>query len=529
MKNLWIIFKRWGLLREMPDRQTVLILDFGSQYTHLIARKVREQNVYSEIAPHGITEDQVGAVEPAAIILSGGPSSVTGDQALPFDGKILQMGIPVLGICYGLQILMDHFGGKVHSDSRGEYGSATIHHNALSLLLEGVPEESQVWMSHGDRVEEVPSGWTVTARSSNGFVAAVEDRTRSLFGTQFHPEVAHTKDGKKILSNFLFKISGCSPDWTSASFIEETVSRIREDVRDQTVLCGVSGGVDSAVVATLLSVAIGDQLRAVFVDHGLLRKGEGTYINQQLQPALALPIEYHDFSDVFLAKLKGTTDPEEKRTVIGEQFIRSFEQIAKSGKKADFLAQGTLYPDVIESGGIHGTADVIKSHHNVGGLPSDIDFRLVEPLRDLFKDEVRLVGRELGIPEGVLGRHPFPGPGLAVRIIGEVTQERLSVLRAADDIFITILNKRGIYDDIWQAFCVLVPVKTVGVMGDQRTYANLIALRAVTSVDGMTADWYKMSPDILEEISSTIVNTVPGVNRVAYDITSKPPSTIEWE
>ena len=513
----------------MRHKQTVLIIDYGSQYTQLIARRIREQSVYSEILPHSVKTDEIIQRSPTAVVLSGGPDSVYAEGAPVLDSAIMEMGIPVLGICYGFGLLMTYDGGVVKANGQREYGFAELSVENGSKLFSGVTDKTQVWMSHGDAVDELPGNWSVLARSGNGVLAAAERDGGLVLGTQFHPEVIHTTEGKQILSNFLFNVAGCKKDWTPASFVTSTVEELRDTLGDKRVLCAVSGGVDSAVMAKLIYEAIGDQLRCIFVDHGLLRKKEPDYIQGRLKESLGFPIEYHDFSDDFLSRLNGITDPEEKRSIIGEQFIRSFESAALTGGDFKFLAQGTLYPDVIESGGVRGTADVIKSHHNVGGLPEDMEFELIEPLRELFKDEVREVGKELGLPPDVLGRHPFPGPGLGVRIIGEITEERVEILQEADHIFIEALKVHGIYDEIWQAFAVLVPVKTVGVMGDERTYANLIALRAVTSVDGMTADWYRMPENVLSEVSNKIVNSVAGVNRVVYDVSSKPPSTIEWE
>ncbi|HIB32634.1 MAG TPA: glutamine-hydrolyzing GMP synthase [Candidatus Marinimicrobia bacterium] len=508
----------------------VVILDFGSQYTQLIARRVREQNVYSEILPPETSLNKILNREPAAMILSGGPSSVYEKNAPEFDPEILETSLPTLGICYGLHLLAQQQGGAVESTGQGEYGFAEISADDSTGLLEGISSPSRVWMSHGDRVSQMPDGWHTLAHSSNGVVAAMSNKDQTRVATQFHPEVAHTEEGETILRNFLFKIANCAPTWTVGKFIQEQVEMIRKQVGDGKVLVGVSGGVDSTVVAALLHKAIGDRSTAVLIDHGLLRKDEAKTCVETLKNGLGVFIHCYDESELFLSKLDGVVDPEKKRKIIGNQFIYSFDRIASELGDMQFLAQGTLYPDVIESGVSKGkTAHVIKSHHNVGGLPEDMQFELVEPLRELFKDEVRNVGRELGLPKALIERHPFPGPGLAVRIIGDITRERINILQEADHVYMDILHEDGLYNDIWQAFAVLIPVQTVGVMGDQRTYENLLGLRAVTSTDGMTADWYRMPPETLTKISNRIVNSVRGINRVVYDITSKPPGTIEWE
>lgn len=513
------------------DQGGVYILDFGSQYTQLITRRIREQHVFSEICRHDISLDELRAKRPSALILSGGPSSVFSKKSPKFDQRILDEGWPILGICYGLQLLLHHDGGTVQSTGNGEYGLAKLRQQGQSEILYNVPDNSTVWMSHMDQVTAIPENWTILGRSSNNIVAVLGNPGKKQFAVQFHPEVGHSVDGETILRNFLFKIASCEPNWTPGNFVAEQVSAIRETVGSDQVLIGVSGGVDSSVVATLLHKAIGSQAVGVLIDHGLLRKNEARQCLAALRDGLGVNIHLFDESERFLSRLSGVTDPEQKRKIIGDQFIKSFERIAIEFGDIKWLGQGTLYPDIIESGGTspNGASHVIKSHHNVGGLPKEMHFSLIEPLKDLFKDEVRNVGRELGLPESLLQRHPFPGPGLAVRIMGEITHERLNILREADDIYLRILHETGIYDEIWQAFSVLIPVKTVGVMGDQRSYENLLGLRAVTSKDGMTADWYRMPSEILSQISNAIVNSVRGVNRVVYDVTSKPPGTIEWE
>ena len=509
----------------------ILILDYGSQFTQLIARRIREERVYCEIHPPTVNVDWIRAWSPRGIILSGGPSSVYDQDVPTADPQILELGVPVLGICYGMQLLAQLNGGRVIPGKR-EYGRAEIQITANGDLFDGfdVDEVVTVWASHGDHVNEPPPGYEVLASTRDLPVAAFRKTGAPVYGVQFHPEVAHTPRGDEILSNFAFRICDCEPTWTAGSFIDEHIEIIRQQVGSAHVICGLSGGVDSSVAAALVHRAIGDQLTCIFVDNGLLRKGERESVERTFRKHLGAHLIVVDAREQFLDRLEGVEEPEEKRRRIGETFIRVFERAADdAGADAKFLVQGTLYPDVIESRSVRGPSAVIKTHHNVGGLPKDLRFALVEPLKELFKDEVRHVGRELGLPEELVGRHPFPGPGLAIRVLGAVSEERLSVLRDADAIYLEEIRAAGLYDDIWQAFAVLLPVRSVGVMGDARTYENVIALRAVTSRDGMTADWYPFPPDILSRMSSRIINEVAGVNRVVYDVSSKPPATIEWE
>ncbi len=515
-------------------QEKILIIDFGSQVTQLIARRVREAKVYCEIHPYNkITPDFLNSFAPKGIILSGGPSSVT-EIASPRIGlEVFEYGVPILGICYGQQLACELLGGKVSTSDHREFGRAMLEKTTKSPLFDGFWDHNKsypVWMSHGDRVDALPEGFEVIAKSEGAPCAAIANHAKQIYAVQFHPEVTHTPDGAKLFSNFVHKIVKAQASWNMASFLEMSVEKIRKQVGDKKVICGVSGGVDSSVVAALIHKAIGDNLTCIFVDLGILRKDERREVEERFLTKFHIPIKSVDASDLLFERITGVDDPEQKRKIIGKTFIDVFEAEAKKVEGAEFLAQGTLYPDVIESVSVHGNAAVtIKSHHNVGGLPDYMKLSLVEPVRELFKDEVRALGRELGMDEELIARHPFPGPGLAIRIPGEITREKVQILQEADRIYIDAIRKAGLYNEIWQAFAVLLPVKTVGVMGDARTYEYVCALRAVTSVDGMTADFYHFSHDFLGEVSTQIINRVRGINRVVYDITSKPPGTIEWE
>ena len=513
----------------MFHTQNILILDFGSQFTQLIARRIRESNVYSEIHPHTYSIEQIKKEKPDGIILSGGPMSVNESGSPEITKEILELGIPVLGICYGLQLICKLLGGKVEPASDREYGKAHLGIIKNDLLFNGVEDGSVIWMSHGDYVTKLPEGFSLTAKTENSPLCAISNPLKKIYGIQFHPEVAHTIFGKKILDNFLFDICDCKADWTSKNFINTVINDVKQKVGKKKVICALSGGVDSSVAAVLIHQAIGDQLVCIHVDHGMMRKDESASIIKMFSDNYKMRVDHVDASQLFLTKLVGVSEPEKKRKIIGNTFIEVFETEAKKFSDAEFLVQGTLYPDVIESVSVKGASATIKTHHNVGGLPEKMNLKLIEPFRELFKDEVRAIGRELGLPDIFVKRHPFPGPGLAVRVLGEITGERLDLLREVDSIYINELFNANIYDKIWQAFAVLLPIQSVGVMGDARTYENVIALRAVTSTDGMTADWFRFDHDFLETVSNKIIRSVRGVNRVVYDISSKPPATIEWE
>ncbi|MFZ0814350.1 MAG: glutamine-hydrolyzing GMP synthase [Candidatus Sulfotelmatobacter sp.] len=525
--------------------QTIVILDFGAQYTQLIARRIREQNVFSVVLPCTASLDEVKSYAPVGIVLSGAPWSVYDKDAPPADARVFELGVPVLGICYGLQFMVHTLGGKVRPADKREYGHAEVDIVAESVLFQGMEKRQQVWMSHGDEALELPSGFELTAKTSHA-VAGIQNVAKKWYAVQFHPEVHHTRNGTEILRNFIFEICGAKPTWTPQHFIDSTIEQVKQQVGSGRAICALSGGVDSSVAAVLvdralrnakgkhaLSGAEGSRLTCIFVNNGVLRKNEFEKVQQTLRDKLGLRLDAVDATDRFLNRLKGVSDPETKRKIIGNEFIAVFEdeahRIEKEEGSVDYLVQGTLYPDVIESRSVRGPSQVIKSHHNVGGLPEKMKLKLIEPLKDLFKDEVRKIGRDLGMPEEILQRQPFPGPGLAVRVLGEVTPDRLAVLRECDDIVVTEIKNAGLYTKIWQSFAVLLPVMSVGVMGDMRTYAYTCAIRAVSSEDGMTADWVPLPHEVLKNISTRIVNEVKGVNRVVYDITSKPPGTIEWE
>ena len=525
-----------GLEGAEGRRPAIIILDFGSQYSELIARRIRETEVYSLVLAYTTSLEQIRELAPKGIILSGGPSSVYAAGAPVCDPGLWDLGIPVLGVCYGMQLMVQQLGGRVEASERGEYGKAPLYVDDPIDLLTNVDNGATMWMSHGDSVAALPEGFTRLAHTDNTPEAAVAHHGRKLYGVQFHPEVVHSSGGMVLIRNFVYHVCGCEPDWTTDVFIDEAIAKVREQVGEKRVLLALSGGVDSSTLAFLLHRAIGDQLTCMFIDQGFMRKGEPEFLTEFFDKRFHIRVEYINARERVLAKLNGISDPEEKRKIIGAEFIRVFEEESKKLGPFDYLAQGTLYPDVIESAGTNvdpktgeRVAVKIKSHHNVGGLPKDLQFKLVEPLRQLFKDEVRKVGRNLGLPEEIVRRHPFPGPGLAIRILGEVSKEKLDILRDADLIVREEVRDAGLYHDIWQAFAVLLPVRSVGVMGDKRTYAYPIVLRCVGSEDGMTADWSRLPYELMERISNRIVNEVEGVNRVVYDITSKPPGTIEWE
>ncbi len=514
----------------MGKNDAILILDYGSQYTQLIARRIRELKVYSAIEPCTVSLEKIKEYAPKGIILSGGPHSVYEKGAPKLEAGLLKLGVPILGICYGMQALVSALSGSVAESNKREYGKAEMYIDDHSELFFSLPEKIVSWMSHMDKVKSVPSGFTRIAHTESTPYAAIAQKSKKFYGVQFHPEVVHTDKGLQIISNFLFRICGCFASWQLEDFIKQQQTAARKKVGTKNVICGLSGGVDSSTAAVLLHAALGRQLKCIFVNNGVLRKHEAQNVIRIFRDHFKIDLHYCDASKIFLQKLKGITDPEEKRRIIGHEFIRVFEHEARKIKNVEFLVQGTLYPDVIESVSVFGgPTSRIKSHHNVGGLPRDMKLKLIEPFRQLFKDEVREIAKILKLPQTIIERHPFPGPGLAVRIVGEITAERLKILRDADALLEKIIHRRNLYNDLWQCFCVLLPLKTVGVMGDKRTYEHVVAIRAVTSVDGMTADWAKIPFDVLEEISNVIINKVRGINRVVFDISSKPPATIEWE
>ncbi|MDT9027849.1 MULTISPECIES: glutamine-hydrolyzing GMP synthase [Rossellomorea] len=512
---------------ELHNQEMIVVLDFGSQYNQLITRRIREFGVYSELHPHTVTLEEIQEINPTGIIFSGGPNSVYGEDSFRCDERIFDLDIPILGICYGMQLMTMHFGGKVERAKHREYGKAAINIEKQSKLFSNLPEEQVVWMSHGDLVVEAPAGFDVNATNPSCPIASMSNEEKGLYAVQFHPEVRHSVHGNEMLKNFVFDVCGCAGDWSMENFIEMEMDKIRQTVGDKKVLCALSGGVDSSVVAVLIHKAIGDQLTCIFVDHGLLRKGEADSVMKTFSDGFNMNVIKVDAQDRFLNKLKGVSDPEQKRKIIGNEFIYVFDDEATKLKGIEYLAQGTLYTDIIESG--TATAQTIKSHHNVGGLPEDMQFTLIEPLNTLFKDEVRALGSEMGIPDEIVWRQPFPGPGLGIRVLGEISEQKLEIVRESDYILRDEIKKAGLDRDIWQYFTVLPDIRSVGVMGDARTYDYTIGIRAVTSIDGMTSDWARIPWDVLEKISTRIVNEVDHINRVVYDVTSKPPATIEWE